>query len=509
MGLYGELVKHGKSDMYPLHMPGHKRNPAWTMENPYSVDITEIDGFDNLHMPEGLIADIERRAALLFGASESIISVNGSTGGILASVMAACPKGGRMLIARNCHISVYHAAEIGEISLDYIYPEINELGFAKAVTAEDISRAFEEASSEEAFAEEALIEEALNDEPVTGSSKTGGPSIRRFFSDENENSGKIRAVVITSPTYEGMISDIPKIAEVVHSHGAALIVDGAHGPHLHFMPEFSQSNPFSGADVVIESLHKTLPALTQTAIIHRMSDRISSEQLRHYIDIFETSSPSYVLMSSAELCVSYIERAKSDFAVYGKRIAKLYDSAAGLKNICLYSTKEAMHDSGKLVLYDRSGKYTGKELYNILRDRFHLQPEMACIKYVLLMTSVADSMEGLSRIQDALEMLDKIIDVDNKTCLERTGLTAYPKNIKIFEHFEADSSNPKLYENCSISSATGKVSLDFVYAYPPGSPIIVPGEIISKEAVQLLEDCAGTGLTVNKSEIRVLRQNIG
>ncbi len=189
--LFEELRKHSESDIYPYHMPGHKRRPFGMLPGELSrIDITEIDGFDNLHQPEGILDGLQREAAGLYGAEESFYLVNGSTCGILSAVSCALPEGGHILMARNCHRSAYHGIYLRGLRATYLYPPyLEEYGIYDALEPEEVRRALER-------------------EPDIG------------------------AVLVVSPTYEGRISDIRAIADIVHERGIPLIVDEAHGAHL-------------------------------------------------------------------------------------------------------------------------------------------------------------------------------------------------------------------------------------------------------------------------------------
>ena len=188
--LLEELEKYQTSGVYPFHMPGHKRKRA-PFPNPYEIDITEIDGFDNLHHAKGLLLQAQRRAAALYGSKECFYLVNGSTCGLLAAICAAIPKGGRALVARNCHKAVYHALFLNEIQAEYLYPEITETGIQGQICADQ-------------------VEEAL------------------------KKHSNVDAVILTSPTYEGIVSDISGIAKAAHARKIPLIVDEAHGAHFGF-----------------------------------------------------------------------------------------------------------------------------------------------------------------------------------------------------------------------------------------------------------------------------------
>ena len=222
--LIDDLEEYAQSDYYPFHMPGHKRK-SLSFPNPYEIDITEIDGFDNLHHATGMIKEAEVRGAELYHSKRCFFLVNGSTCGLLAAISAATRRGDKVLVARNCHKAVYHALYMNELQAEYLYPSITKNGIQGQITAEQ-------------------VQESLYENPDAV------------------------AVILTSPTYEGIVSDVAKIAEVCHEHGIPLIVDEAHGAHFGFGGGFPENAVKLGADAVIMSLHKTLPSFTQTALLH-------------------------------------------------------------------------------------------------------------------------------------------------------------------------------------------------------------------------------------------------
>ena len=276
-----KLTEYTQSNIYPFHMPGHKRRPI-DFPNPYTIDITEIDGFDNLHHAEDILHDAQQRAADLYGAKRSFYLVNGSTCGLLAAICAAAPKKSRILVARNSHKAVYHGIFLNEYDAVYLYPEVAGIGIQGQITAEAVEEKF------------------------------------TLYPD-------IAAVVITSPTYDGVVSDIRSIAETVHRHGIPLIVDEAHGAHFGFGGGFPENAVKLGADVVIVSLHKTLPSFTQTALLHVCSDRIKEKDIAKYLGIFETSSPSYLFMAGMEKCIRMVKDGGQElFGNYRKLLDDFY-----------------------------------------------------------------------------------------------------------------------------------------------------------------------------------------
>ena len=264
--LYDKLKAYSESDFYAFHMPGHKRNKALLgIELPYDLDITEIDGFDDLHHADGILKEEQERAARVFGAEESHFLVNGSTAGILSAVMGCTHRGDKILVARHCHKSIYHAIYMNGLVPRYVYPEFDiSMHMNGEISKEDVAK-------------------ALAAEP------------------------DIKAVVIVSPNYDGVVSDVKGIAEVAHSYRIRLIVDEAHGPHFGFHPAFPGRANDLGADVVINSLHKTLPSLTQTAILHINGKLANRRRIKKYLDMLQSSSPSYIFMASLDACVDFLD----------------------------------------------------------------------------------------------------------------------------------------------------------------------------------------------------------
>ena len=226
--LYDALIEYGKSDYVPFHMPGHKRK-VMEFENPYSFDITEIDGFDNLHHAEGILKEAQKYAAAVCQADETHFLVNGSSGGILSAVFSAAKQNGELIMARNCHKSVYHAAELRQLKTHFLYPQLLEEGILGEISVE-------------------MTEEAMAEHP------------------------EAKTLILTSPTYDGVVSDVKGIVKAAHARGVTVIVDEAHGAHFLKESGFPKSAVRCGADVVVQSTHKTLPALTQTALLHVNKD---------------------------------------------------------------------------------------------------------------------------------------------------------------------------------------------------------------------------------------------
>ncbi len=443
-----KLRELADSDFYPFHMPGHKRQQTG-LEDPYAIDITEIPGFDNLHDPQGLILEAMERMAGLYHAKKSYLLVGGSTCGNLTAVFSALPQKGCILMGRSSHKSIYHAAWLRQCRIIYTYPKVGQIGMIEGTPIAEYER-------------------ALQVNPDIG------------------------AIVVTSPTYEGMIEPLDEIVALAHARGIPVIVDAAHGAHLGFDPYFPKSPLESGADLVIMSLHKTLPALTQTAVLHVNENSLVSEsQIETYLDVFETSSPSYVLMASICQCIRFLEEEKAAFGLFASRLQDFYEKCQSLEKVRVSSFQG--QDPGKIVIDVSKTWLSGHALEEILLQKYHLVLEMSSFSYGLAMTSPMDSEEGFVRLFEALKEIDREASVKDADDPCQTGQILYGREQKVMEYYEAME---KEKEHCALDQAEGRIAVSSVAIYPPGVPLIVPGERIDQERIDLLNLAQKQGLTV-------------
>ena len=400
-----------KLDRCPFHMPGHKRSADFGIVGS-EIDITEIDGFDNLHCARGSILEIENSLSRLYRSRRSFMLVNGSTVGILAAIFAVTERGDEIIIARNCHKSVYNACFLRELDVTYIEPEYDcENGYYTEI-------------------KQSIVDEAIKNHP------------------------NAKAIVITSPTYEGNASRI--------SSPIPLIVDAAHGAHFGFgnFPDYPKG------DIVISSLHKTLPSLTQTAVLNLYNEKFT-DKVEQYLDIFETSSPSYVLMNSVSKCVEFLQNSKSTFAEYERNLNSFYETK--LKNLRF----KIGDDKGKIVVSTASCNLSGAELADILRKEFTIESEMASLNYVILMSSVADGAKAFEMLGKALTIIDGRLSF---CAPKKVPKLSVPRKL-------CKSCDMKNTVQTPLSEAAGKISGEYVFAYPPDIPIIVPGELIDESII--------------------------
>ena len=474
--LINRLKAYKDSRIYPFHMPGHKRlqlggikgetaRSGMDFPNPFFVDITEVEGFDNLHHAQGILKQSMEWAARVYGADRTWYLINGSTCGILASVCGCTRPGGHILMSRNCHKAAYHAAYINHLRTSYVYPQdLPGLGIQGGILPEDVEKALEEHRD-------------------------------------------IQAVFIVSPTYDGVVSDVSKIADIVHRKGIPLIVDEAHGAHFRFGKWFPDSALDMGADAVIQSVHKTLPSLTQTALLHIKGNYVNSRNIERYLSIFQSSSPSYVFMASIENSIFVMDRMQRErdsvqMKEYEAHLMDLRRRLASMKNLRLVDRDIVGMggvwdlDVSKIVVSTRGTALSGADLSSILREKYHLEMEMCGADYVTAITTVFDSPEGLQRLGDSLEEIDA--DVTGTPGSREDGPAVYGMRAQaqccLWEAMESPS-RPVL-----LKGSEGKISAEFVYLYPPGIPILAPGENIARNILDVIEEYIKKGLPIQGPE---------
>lgn len=466
MGLYEGLRAYAGSDYYGFHMPGHKRRMG-NFDNPFFLDITEIDGFDDLHHPEkgGILTKAQERAARLYGSEETHFLVNGSTAGILSAISACTKRGGRILAARNCHRSVYHGIALGNLSASYVYPQQEQdLWINGSIYPQDVEKAL-------------------------------------------KNCPEIQAVIVTSPTYDGICSDVEEIARIAHRRGIPLVVDQAHGAHFPFHRDFPQDAVSQGADIVVHSVHKTLPSLTQTALLHVNGDLVDRERLRMYLSVYQTSSPSYILMAGIDSCMEFLEtQGEEAFDWQIKKLGDFYEKCRMLKRIRVMD--KTMRDGkriwdldlSRLLCSVKDTPWSGKFLGGRLLREYHLQMEMSTVNYTLGISSVADTSEGFERLEKALFELDAELD---KACMEDGAVHGLERNRRTpcpQADMTMGTALEQPGEGVSLEESLGRISGTFVYLYPPGIPLLAPGETVTDEVLEAIRDWKADGLEIKGLE---------
>ncbi len=440
MELENRLKVYCEDSYYPFHMPGHKRNPDFSMFGCKMgcYDITEIPGFDNLANPSDILKEEQDRISAFYGCDKTFLLVNGCTGGVLSAMALVYAMYGahtKVLMGRNCHRSVYNALCLNNLIPVYMWPEYFEnSGILCGIGADE-------------------VKDFLNREP------------------------DIKALVITSPTYEGVLSDMNAIAKVCHEKGVMVIVDEAHGAHLG-AEGFPMDSVRLGCDIVIHGLHKTLPALTQTAVMHVNAGIADIGLLGRIISMYQTSSPSYILMTSAVKAMD-IYMNGTGFKEYYSRLMKLRSELReNLTKLSLFEPYE-IYDPSKIVIMT-NGYMDGAKLASMLRAR-KLEIEMAAPGYIICMTSVGDTNEGFSR----LKMVLFDIDASIKEAGSHQRLAEMSHLRPRIEFAPCDAFAARR-ERVVLRDAIGRICASNICVYPPGVPMIATGEVFDGKVIDML-----------------------
>ncbi|MGA2193265.1 MAG: aminotransferase class I/II-fold pyridoxal phosphate-dependent enzyme [Nitrospirota bacterium] len=463
--LFDAMVSLAESRKVSFHTPGHKsgkgiatRFVKYVGPNIFSIDLTTLDEVDSLQRPKGVIKEAQELAAAAYGADRSFFLVNGTTGGNHAMVMTACNPGTGILMARNCHKSVLAAAILAGATPHFIYPKADsELMMTMNVSFEAVKQAVEV-----------------------------HPWIKVLF--------------ITSPNYYGICADIEKIIPFAQEKGMTVLVDEAHGPHLGFHPELPKSAMSCGADMCVQSTHKIIGGMTQASMMHARVGRVDVSTLAGVLKVVQTTSPSYILMASLDL--ARMQMATEGIKLLGKALElarwarNSINSVPGL--FCL--GKDAVMERGmgdldetKLAVNVSGIGMTGYEVSHMLNVEYDIQVEMADPFHVLVIVSLGDRREDVESLARALEKI-------------ATGRMGTPPPVS-WENSLPGFTNPQgltpreaffaAHVLLPPDKSAGKLSSEIVTVYPPGIPLLVPGEVITDEVISYLQKVAELGGTVD------------
>lgn len=452
-----KLLQLNEKSMTSFHVPGHKNGKIYDRipyknykDILYKLDTTEIPGTDNLHKAREIIKESQERAGRIFNSEETFFLVNGSTSGIYSMIMASTSPGDKILIDRNCHQSVINATILGDLEPLYVYPEIDEKeGIAMGMVVENIER-------------------------------------------QLKKHGDIKAVVVTYPTYYGIAYDLKEIREVVDKYDKILLVDEAHGAHLGLSQDLPPTALSCGADGAVQSTHKTLPSFTQSSMLHVQGGKIDRDKLKFMLKIHQSSSPSYLLLSSLDFAVTVYEKKGKDLMnQLLKNIGDFKEEAGKIDGISIMG-QEVIGSKGVKALdltriWIKHKNITGYELDKILRQDFNIQMELSNSHGVLGVTSIANDKEDLNRLLDALNEISKYKHRPQTKHLQ--GL--------IFENMD-QVITPKeaLYrpkQRVLLEESQGYISGEYVIPYPPGIPLVTPGEKINDRAIEEIRSIVDNG----------------
>jgi len=467
--LCSAVARHARFEKASFHTPGHKGRQEYLFENDYlsaAGDLTELPGLDDLSAPSGVIADIEQRAAILWGSVHSFVSVNGASAALAAAILAAAAGYGHesrkyALVPRNAHRSVIHALCLAAVEPIWYEPNFEQdWGIWGAATVPPLQAALENS-----------LAQAL---PLV-------------------------CALVVSPTYGGALSDIRAISRLTKAHAIPLIVDEAHGAH--FLPKGSSDCPATaiacGADAVAHSWHKTLPALTQTGMLHLpKGSKLNPSSVRSCLNLITSSSPNYLLLASMEKTLALLESDNGNALV--QKLATLStrfrQGLSVLKSVSVYDTDSGINPSHLLISTSQE-QIQGHNLYEFLQDR-GIFAEAAMGTGVLFMLGLG-SEEGdvdlaLATIQDFVSAYELNEQGDNFVASVKNSVGnahAFAKRQPSFEpSLPPHQAMSMPHETVSVGEALGRIAAQCLAPCPPGIPILIPGQKITEEVLELVSD---------------------
>ncbi|AND39223.1 MULTISPECIES: aminotransferase class I/II-fold pyridoxal phosphate-dependent enzyme [Cytobacillus] len=465
--LFSGLLAHAKKDPVQFHIPGHKKGAGidpefreYIGDNALAIDLINIGPLDDLHQPKGIIKEAQDLAAEAFGADRTFFSVQGTSGAIMTMVMAVCGPGDKIIVPRNVHKSVMSAIVFSGATPIFIHPEIDEnLGISHGITTESVSKALE------------LHPDA-------------------------------KGVLVINPTYFGISADLKKIVEIAHSYNVPVLVDEAHGVHIHFHDELPLSAMQAGADLAATSVHKLGGSMTQSSILNMKGNLVSAKRVQSILSMLTTTSTSYLLLASLDV-------ARKRLATEGKElIQKTIDLAQSIRRrineidrlYCvgeeILETKAAHdYDPTKLIISVKELGMNGFDVENWLREHHNIEVEMSDLYNILCIVTPGDTEREADILVSALAELAN----------ERKGNTEKLETQVLLPDIPVLSLTPRdaFYADTELvpfDESEGRIIAEFIMVYPPGIPIFIPGEIITKENLRYIKTNMEAGLPVQGPE---------
>lgn len=466
--LFEALVRHYETGPVSFHVPGHRYGQIdeegqsiemeW-LSTIMKLDVTELSSTDDLYHPESYIAEAQRLAAQCFGAEETHFLVGGSTSGNLAMILGVCEPGDLIIVQRNVHKSVINGLRLAGAKAVFLMPRMEEAtGIATTPSLADIQHALE------------LYPEA-------------------------------KAVMLTNPNYYGMTTNLTSYAELVHRYNKLLLVDEAHGAHYGLHPSFPESAIQAGADAVVQSTHKTLSALTMGAMLHVQGERIPKETIAEVLAAIQSSSPSFPIMASLDVARVMVDRYQSDWFAPGLSSAQAFRDWIDQKNGALrvlhaeqgFKAYDKL-DPLRVVLWDATETVTGYELQRKLEEH-GCWAEMADMRHVVLVWGNRTTDGERLRLQAACGHIEQWIKSQPlNRGVKKVSAFPYPGNGTASRLQPVDFNRKKReHHRISLADAEDSEAAEMVIPYPPGIPIVYPGERLTKELIGYISTLADTG----------------
>ena len=461
--IYEALVKLRKKRIVPFDVPGHKRgrgNPELVEllgEKCVGIDVNSMKPLDNLGHPISIIRDAEELAADAFGAAHAFLMIGGTTSSVQTMILSTCKAGDKIILPRNVHKSAINALVLcGAIPI-YIEMSVDpKIGIALGL-------------------ENNRVEQAIKEHPDA------------------------KAILINNPTYYGICSDLRGLTDMAHEAGMLVLVDEAHGAHLHFTDKLPLSAMDAGADMAAVSMHKSGGSLTQSSIL-LIGEQMNPEYVRQIINLTQSTSASYLLMASLDISRRNIAlRGKESFekvielSEYARREINAIGGYYAYSKELIDGVSVCDFDVTKLSVYTQGIGLTGIEVYDLLRDEYDIQIEFGDIGNILAYISIGDRIQDIERLVGALADIKRLYSRDGKDLI--AGEYIQPE--LVLSPQEAFYSERK---SLSLDESVGQVCGEFVMCYPPGIPILAPGERITREIVDYIQFAKERGCSLQGTE---------
>jgi arginine decarboxylase len=457
--LYDALAAFKKRRLDSFHVPGHKNGKIFSKrgkddyQSILEMDVTEITGMDDLHAPDGIIKHSQQLAADFFGSDQTFFLINGTTAGNLAMILTVCSPGDQVLVQRNSHKSIMNGLELAGAKPVFLSPE------------------FEKETNRYSKVSPIAVEEAI-----------------RCYPD-------LKAIILTYPDYFGRVYDLETIIRISHVHQIPVMVDEAHGVHFHLGGPFPSPALASDADVVVQSAHKMAPAMTMASYLHVNSSMVDADTIRHYLQIVQSSSPSYPLMASLDLARHFLTTIKSEDIEHIiqtiQQIRRIFAEGIGWKVL----PSSSLDDPLKITLQVRGG-WSGFDVAKILEGS-GIYPELATSDQILLILGLGTDVDQEKLANEMKEINDQLKILPRRDTIK--GSIAFP-HIKelVFSYMDMKAKKSILV---NWEEAVGKVAAQSVIPYPPGIPLIMKGEQITRDHLHHIEELVQQGATFQNDHV--------
>ncbi|MCY8230831.1 aminotransferase class I/II-fold pyridoxal phosphate-dependent enzyme [Priestia endophytica] len=471
--LFTGLIEHAKKDPIQFHIPGHKKGRgmdeefrSFIGENALSIDLINIAPLDDLHQPSGMIQEAQELAARAFGADHTFFSVQGTSGAIIAMVMSVCGPGDKILVPRNVHKSVMSAIIFSGATPVFIHPEIDpDLGISHGITTD-------------------AVEKALYQHPDA------------------------KAVLVINPTYFGIAADLKRIVELAHSFSIPVLVDEAHGVHIHFHDDLPLSAMQAGADMAATSVHKLGGSLTGSSILNMREGLVSPKRVQSILSMLTTTSTSYILLASLDVARKRLATEGKELAEYAidlaetarKRINEIgYIRCIGREILGTKATYDM--DPTKLIISIKELGISGYDAEKWLRERFNIEVELSDLYNLLCIITPGDTIENINML---IEALTELVNECKDNVQSSEDISVLLPDIPVLSLTPRDAFYAET-EVVPFEESSGRITAEFIMIYPPGIPIFIPGEIIMEENLQYIKKNLEEGLPVQGPEDHTLK----